>query len=132
MCSNKCIHFLLPFESWPEFLHPISSALIYRALTQSQRCLQDARARVSSDHKVLLVDKSTGTQGGEAKRLTPVQYVPFSRTVTFLQDLEGVLQSRKNPGTVCSFLLIWLITSAASSYHLFLKSDFVLFINYLI
>lgn len=60
---------------------------------------------------------------GSSRSLTRAQCVPFSNTVAFPQDLEGFLQSRKLLRTL-RFLLLWLITSAANSYHLFLEPDF--------
>lgn len=103
-------------RAWPEFLHPVPSALIYRAFSQSQRRPRAARAGLAL---------STSSPGGQGCGSTWARgweggsstVSPLWQNCIFPRDLKGLLQSRKLPG-ICCFLLLWLIQvqSAAGIY----------------
>ena len=98
--------------AWPEFLHPIPSAQIYRPFLKARGI-----HRWPEPGQALQTGCSSAWGGREG---SPAQCVPFSRTVAFPQDLKALLQSSKLLGTLC-FLFLWHITSVAKSYDLFLE-----------
>lgn len=114
MCSNNvfiscCL--LNTGLAWVSPSRPFSSDL--QAFSQSQRHPNAARAGAGPAERLQ-------QNLGEAGRVTPAQYVLFSKTLAFPRDMKCLLQSSRLPGTLC-FLLLYLLQVQPTAIIYFLK-----------
>lgn len=110
--------------AWPEFLYPVPSALIYRAFSQSQRRPRGPELGWLWA-QVLLVHMGQGLGGWLQHSMAPLAKLCLS-----LGPQRSPAEQKAFWNLLLSFSLTY--TGAVSSWHLFLESDFALFMNYLI